>query len=230
YEFENIAWGTYMIRTSAHTLEGFISSAFQQAVVPAFDIDFTLSVEYELGEISGTLPTIAARKFALARAPSRVGATGNIKVELWQGSRKLISVDADASGSFIIPNLLSGHYTAKAYYGNVLISSKPVTLKQGQRLSMSFLVEGLPSESVFNYPNPAKGVDKTTVHFECGYANLKSEVKIYNIAGELVRTLPNEDRTSPASQTYEYEWKLNNDSGKKVASGVYIYILYCEDT
>jgi flagellar hook assembly protein FlgD len=47
-------------------------------------------------------------------------------------------------------------------------------------------------------------------------------VKVYNVAGHLVRTLANENR---AAGTCTLVWDGRNDGGSQVASGVYFYKL-----
>ncbi|MDI6751504.1 MAG: T9SS type A sorting domain-containing protein, partial [bacterium] len=68
---------------------------------------------------------------------------------------------------------------------------------------------------VIAYPNPCKNYDKIT------FGNLTDQCKIsiYSIAGELV--YEKELTNTKGSE----DWYLMNKSGKKVASGVYIYII-----
>ena len=47
-------------------------------------------------------------------------------------------------------------------------------------------------------------------------------LKVYNVNGELVRTLINESRTAGA---YTKVWDGRNDAGASVSSGVYFYKL-----
>lgn len=60
------------------------------------------------------------------------------------------------------------------------------------------------------------------------------EIKIYNIAGELVRTLKDSADTGEPMRNvqpgfqYNFGWNLRNDDGEMVASGVYIYIVYID--
>ena len=49
-------------------------------------------------------------------------------------------------------------------------------------------------------------------------------LKVYNVAGQLVRTLVNEVR-SPRPEGFEVTWDGRNDSGSAVSSGVYFYKL-----
>ncbi|MCK5407328.1 MAG: T9SS type A sorting domain-containing protein, partial [Candidatus Krumholzibacteria bacterium] len=71
-----------------------------------------------------------------------------------------------------------------------------------------------------NYPNPFN--PSTTIGFtvaQSGHVTLK----IYDVAGRLVRTLVDE-RRRPGT-VYSSKWDGRNDSGERVASGVYFYKL-----
>jgi len=77
-----------------------------------------------------------------------------------------------------------------------------------------------PSSGVFfakNYPNPFNPM--TTIEWSIPRAGDLS-IKIFNVKGELVRTL--HDGFS-AVQSGVMEWNGTNDSGRDVASGVYFY-------
>ena len=70
-----------------------------------------------------------------------------------------------------------------------------------------------------NYPNPFN--PQTTIAFsvkERGLVNLK----VYNVAGQLVRTLANEEF---AAGGHTKVWDGRNDAGQAVSSGVYFYKL-----
>ncbi|PJB27160.1 hypothetical protein CO111_06775, partial [Candidatus Desantisbacteria bacterium CG_4_9_14_3_um_filter_50_7] len=69
--------------------------------------------------------------------------------------------------------------------------------------------------NVTGYPNPfvpGSGV------FTFKYLTEEATIRIYNVAGELVRTVP-----KPAGSSAS--WDGENDSGDIVASGVYVYII-----
>ena len=70
-----------------------------------------------------------------------------------------------------------------------------------------------------NYPNPFNPM--TTIKFDI---KKKGHVwlRIYNVAGQLVKTMANEVMDVGS---YTKEWKGTNNSGAKVASGVYFYRL-----
>lgn len=74
-----------------------------------------------------------------------------------------------------------------------------------------------------NYPNPFN--PETTILFHLPrYSHVS--LKIYNIRGELVRTLVDEKLQS---NTCTQVWDGLDDSGNKTASGVYIYQLVADD-
>jgi len=68
---------------------------------------------------------------------------------------------------------------------------------------------------VYTYPNPAKG-DKLIFKFSLNY-NADVEIRIYNIAGEMIDKL--EKKNVLGGKIEEIEWNI-----RKIASGVYIYV------
>ena len=71
----------------------------------------------------------------------------------------------------------------------------------------------------YSFPNPARGKNPT-LHMECGLAD-SLEIRIYNIAGELVHTRQlsgAEWQVVNGRYAYEYLWDVSG-----TASGVYIY-------
>jgi hypothetical protein len=74
-----------------------------------------------------------------------------------------------------------------------------------------------------NYPNPFN--PRTTIEYSIkgnGYVS----VKIYNVAGQLVKTLVNEIKNRGS---YKVQWDGRNDSGDPVSTGVYFYKLVAKD-
>ena len=85
---------------------------------------------------------------------------------------------------------------------------------------------GLPTSYSLaqNYPNPFNPV--TTIKYtikERAHVSLK----VYNVAGQLVRTLVDEVQSPEAVKPVE--WRGRNNRGQKVASGVYFYKLVTKD-
>jgi hypothetical protein len=78
-----------------------------------------------------------------------------------------------------------------------------------------------------NYPNPFNPA--TRIQFKVSSLKfgkpVRTTLKIYNILGQLVRTLVDEDK---APGNYEVIWDGKDDSGKEVSSGIYFYQLKTE--
>lgn len=77
-----------------------------------------------------------------------------------------------------------------------------------------------------NYPNPFNPV--TSIQYAVGSRQkpIPTTLKIYNVLGQLVRTLVDEPQ---AAGTYEVLWNGRDDNGAEVASGVYLYRLQVGD-
>jgi len=81
---------------------------------------------------------------------------------------------------------------------------------------------------VIHYPNPCYPDEGEILKIANIPLNSNPTVYIYNLAGELIRTLDEEGveiKKYPASE--QAYWDAKNDAGKDVAFGVYIYILKC---
>jgi hypothetical protein len=81
-----------------------------------------------------------------------------------------------------------------------------------------------------NYPNPFN--PSTTIPFSLKVQGSTFKVpisitlKIYNILGQLVKTVVNEEKLP---EGYRVIWNGENDAGKEVASGIYFYQLKIKD-
>jgi hypothetical protein len=75
-----------------------------------------------------------------------------------------------------------------------------------------------------NYPNPFN--PSTTIQYEIPGAG-KVEIQIFNITGQLVKTIENRHNTGGS---YLIMWDGNNEAEVKVASGLYLYSVTYEHT
>jgi len=81
--------------------------------------------------------------------------------------------------------------------------------------------EGIPTTYSLaqNYPNPFN--PETAINFSIKQAG-KVSLKIYNLQGQLIRSLVDEDKLAGS---YSIIWNGTNDQGIRVSSGTYLYTL-----
>ncbi|MFH1842428.1 MAG: FlgD immunoglobulin-like domain containing protein [bacterium] len=80
---------------------------------------------------------------------------------------------------------------------------------------------GLPRISIAASPNPADPAGGKTIQFYVTpQRDSQLSLKIYDIRGQLVRTLANQE---PVSAPRTFEWNGQDNTGQRVASGVYFY-------
>ncbi|HLX11989.1 MAG TPA: type IX secretion system sortase PorU, partial [Bacteroidota bacterium] len=87
---------------------------------------------------------------------------------------------------------------------------------------------GLQLSNVFNYPNPfSHGTIFTFTHNELGSLNV--EVKVYTVAGRLIRTL---EATSGSAHgnTVQVPWDGRDRDGSAIANGTYLYKIIAHTT
>jgi len=79
------------------------------------------------------------------------------------------------------------------------------------------IVKGVVKDlrEIIVYPIPFRSAKHTEIYFK-GIGK-QAEIRIFNIFGELVRRIDNVDQ--------ETTWDIRNDFGRKVSSGIYIYII-----
>ncbi|MCJ7646785.1 T9SS type A sorting domain-containing protein, partial [bacterium] len=185
----------------------------------------TLEIDYVLGTIAGNVSGVEreAKRVSASGFNNSLSPGNSIAfVELEQKGKVIVKVPLEMDGSYSIPNLLPGRFVARAYNGSIYSNSRTVNLKEGETLRVDFAFGIMPEETVFNYPNPAKD-GSTTIRYYCGYADPEAEIKIYNISGELVKKVEDNEVDRAAAPIYTFLWDCKNNSGKEIASGIYIY-------
>ena len=224
YQFANVADGVYKLVCIwvANDIE---SSVYKDSIPEnSFDIWFTLEVKYQLAEVSGNIALIPKIRENIRRSVSRSNNSDLPYVELLQRGKVIARVYTDEQGNYVIPNLLPGKYSLQAYNGLQMSRPRDISVSEGSRLNVSFAwALGISDEDVYAYPNPTK-IGSITIRYATPNPNHSAELKIYNIAAELVKSV-NKDSFQQSGIVYKYDWQLDNDGGEKVASGVYIYLL-----
>jgi hypothetical protein len=79
------------------------------------------------------------------------------------------------------------------------------------------ILKQVPIKLVKNYPNPFN--PKTIITFELSQSG-KTSVTIYNLKGQKVKTLVNEELISG---NHSFTWNGTDENNYRVASGVYFY-------
>ncbi|MFC1521302.1 hypothetical protein ACFL6Y_02720 [Elusimicrobiota bacterium] len=117
----------------------------------------------------------------------------------------------------------SYYFEAKDRWGSPA-TGEPTSATQGPTVTA---IEKPPFE-VYSYPNPARG-DKATFHVKTWYLSPKFKIKIFNIAGELVKEIEDTSIPKHNAPVYEYEWDLKDANGFPLSSGVYLYMVRSMD-
>jgi len=118
--------------------------------------------------------------------------------------------------------LLFGQYLSKPHF----VMQRVLDWLQGHTDVPDFEEEyaSIPKsiELFQNYPNPFN--PNTSIQFTVnrGQSPVRITLKIYNIRGQLLRTLVNEDK---AGGNYTILWDGRDEDGKAVSSGIYFYKL-----
>ncbi|MFH2203946.1 MAG: right-handed parallel beta-helix repeat-containing protein [Elusimicrobiota bacterium] len=187
-------------------------------------IDFVLEINYTLSTMQGSLNALsmgaASSNFAAAAADNNFGTS---RVELFQRGKVVAQTGIQPTGRWSIAHLLPGKYYVRAFNGLEYTKQKEVILLEGEVQDVSFVFDPLNEDAVFAFPNPAR--DGATIRFVTALLPLEAQVRIFDIAGTLVREIVGLDMESPSPALYHAKWDLKNMDGDDVASGVYIFIV-----
>src|SRR5262249_37106364 len=93
----------------------------------------------------------------------------------------------------------------------------PTSVSQSASKTVTLVNADLSGVRVF--PNPWRSDKHAGKNVTFDHLTLGSTIKIFTVSGHLARKLSSDDGTASAS------WDLTNDSGDKVASGIYVYLI-----
>lgn len=130
-------------------------------------------------------------------------------------------VDGDENGSYFVDMGAYEYHGGSCAGGGGKVAAGGTTAENKS-------ATGVPKtfELLQNYPNPFNPV----THIQFAVASDQSPahvtLKIYNLCGQLVRVLVDEEK---ASGKYTVAWDGRSDSGKEVASGIYFYQIRSSD-
>ncbi|MCX5786275.1 MAG: fibronectin type III domain-containing protein [Elusimicrobia bacterium] len=227
YSLTGIVVGSYTVHAT-WSANDIISDISKDGIPSATaDVDFMLSVTFELASISGNIEGYnKAEGLRLkAKGVSKTEGAG-VYVELYQGGRKISTADVDAAGKFKINNLLPGKYTVKIIGLAEGAKEFNVQLKEGQNLEISPLGTLLKKDKVYAFPNPAS--KSVIFHLESDISSLKKQIMVFGIDGRVIKEFSDSDAGWNLLSGGKYEFTWNIDS--KVASGIYIYEVKVKNT
>jgi hypothetical protein len=225
YRFEQVEDGVYRVMSS--WLVNDIESMVYKTGIPenSEDVAFTLEIQYQLAMLSGRITLGTRPSFSGRFAPGQ-----QPYVELLQRSKVVAKVNADNNGNYTVPNLLPGSYVIRVFNGVQVSEPASVTVREGEQLAVNFRWSlGFNDSGAYAYPNPARaGI--VTIRYSVLNTNHSARIRIFNIAGELIREAKDDEITLLGAGVYGFVWDMKNDSGNDIASGVYIYILDIKET
>jgi len=137
----------------------------------------------------------------------------------------LLTDPNSGSSEYLTAELLAGQVNLRRIIAAGMVNP-PVSIlyKNGNGPDWSF-GQNLPEEYALeqNFPNPFN--PSTTISFALPEVG-KVSLNIYNVQGQLVRTLVS---GSYEAGIYNLQWDATNDYGVKVSSGIYFYRIQAEN-
>jgi hypothetical protein len=170
--------------------------------------------EYQ-GAGTVSAPTITGQPMSQSAVPGetvtfRVSATGNSLSYQWYENGNAIAGANQSSYTLTATLADSGsQWTCTVSNGVGTVTSNAANL--------AVIAPGSSLSSARVFPNPWRSDKHTGVNISFGGLTLNSTVKIFTVSGHEVKSL---DGSSGLAT-----WDLTNDSGSKVASGIYIYLI-----
>src|SRR4029077_9821652 len=116
------------------------------------------------------------------------------------------------SASLASQGLVPGVYTVSVYATDSS-GNKSATAAQ------DITLVGTDFAGLRVFPNPWRSDKHTGKSITFDHLPLGSVVKIFTVSGHLVREL------TPGTDPTSVQWDVKNDSGDKVASGIYLYLI-----
>ena len=113
------------------------------------------------------------------------------------------------------PTLTSGDHVLK-------VQALGLNLKDTVVSTTNFVVnDDFVVTSVYNYPNPAKNITNFTFHISKVPDELS--IKIYTVAGRLIRTIKPAISDLKIGFNKKIVWDCRDEDGDLIANGVYFY-------
>ncbi len=156
------------------------------------------------------LLNVGATRLSQLAIVSTDGATATQALRYFADRFQAVTVDAA-----LVTNIGRIHQRIMIPAGVIPLSTPNVVYKPDETSNDATL----PTEFVLgqNYPNPFNPT--TTIDYSVP-AQSRVEIQIFNVLGQTVRTLVDEDQTAGS---YKVTWNCTDDGGRQVSSGIYFY-------
>jgi hypothetical protein len=149
----------------------------------------------------------------------------------------------DAIGNMTLqaPNIFSLTFTPSVFYKTDVVTHYGMVFNDGKDGKAEGKDNGADYKLIINgtstsvkdgqgtaydlspvYPNPTSNQEITMINYRVLNTIQRIAVKVYDMQGNIVRTIVDEDQTPAQYMVY---WDKNNDAGIPVVSGSYIYVI-----
>jgi len=142
---------------------------------------------------------------------------------IWSHNRNLTNLNVTDIIRSSADDVESGGWDAYTGYGRI---------NAEEALALAIPLEEEVVYKIMNFPNPFRPaqISQTTICFTTKEVVRERSIDIYNLAGELVHSAPENEISvkgiDPKNRhVYKYNWDGKNDYGERVASGIYIYVV-----
>lgn len=200
------------------------ATSFADKEGPEIQIGFAGAERFMSGGYVGLNPTLHVE---MHDSVSGINLAGEI------GHKITLTVDGNTGSKIDVTDLFnykSGSYTrGELFYtftglaeGRHAVEVKAWdNFNNSSAAAVEFVIaadDELRLNAVMNYPNPLR--NETTFTFELNHPSATVEIKIYTLAGRLIRTL---EAVEAASGFNMVRWDGRDGDGDRLANGVYLY-------
>ncbi|MCG3155910.1 MAG: hypothetical protein DKINENOH_02518 [bacterium] len=235
---KNVAPGDYNVLRADKNAQFDLSAGVYSVKTLQLDDRSRLRVDVSAGEV--TINVCGQINFIKNADIIIVGGDSRKLTINYSGIKKVVlGSDGGYQGTLVAPNALVELGSNAGFLGSICAKSIviykdarvrfhglgaiPKTAAEGEESATSDQSAVISYQLQQNYPNPFN--PSTVIKFALPQAG-RVQLHIYNSAGQLVRTLANDEM---AQGWHELTWDGRDQNGQTVATGVYLYRLTAQD-
>lgn len=208
-EWNNVTWDTMRVLSPGDV---------QDTIPPSVELyidDKKVGVDFQNNDYTSPTPRVSAL-FSDDESGINVH---DIRVTLNGASVQDVTVEPEENGSAIVALGFHSQPLHDGLYTLSMQASDCCPCPNVTSASVTFVIESaLVIRRISTYPNPCR--NSTSIFYYLSRDAEDVKIRIYDIAGRLVRTI----RAAPRYQNANvFNWDCKNDSGHSMASGMYFY-------